>query len=538
MSQVAIVGDALRLTFDRWDAEAYALFLRTKGLPEHALTYDEDRDTYTVETPARFARILGVEAVARPGDPLPLPEHLWDYQRFLVRTALRAKRYAVWADTGLGKTPIFLEWARQVHAITGGGRVLAVIPLNLIEQALEMAAGFYGQHALAAIRVLDSREKMITWCRDGAGLAVVNPEKFIPRDGVETIPEISFLAGVLIDESSLLKTGGGAIKWALIKSCRGVEYKLSLTATPAPNDPIEYASQAAWLEKIRDEGEVIWTYFVRDSDGEWQVKPHALPAFYRFLSGWSCYLRTPARYGFKDNVRTLPAPQRFVHRIAATAEQLAEAARIPDGTGQRRMFGGSTMGIVDRGRNGQISSGFIYEGKTARRIPGLKLPFVADLVEREVAAGLRVLVWTQYDETARILAGFLNVPGGVRFEVLTGSTPVAQREDIVRRFLAGELDVLITRPRVMGFGRNLQACGSMVFADLSDSYEQLYRAERRAYRYGQQLSVRIHVPIVPELQAEVWDNLERKRTQFERDVDVMERLYVEAMRDHMEGDAA
>jgi hypothetical protein len=536
MTQVDVAGETLRLTFDRWDAEAYALFLKTKGLPEHALAYDEEGDRYTIETPARFAKLLGLEVAARRGAELPLASHLFDYQRFFVRLALRAKRYAAWWDTGLGKTHLITEWGRQVQHLTGG-RVLTIMPLTLIEQYLGIVREFYGEEL--RYEVLGSRDELVRWCASGAGLAIVNPEKFIPRDGQEVIPEISYLAGIAMDESSLLKTGGGKIKWALIKSCRGVEYKLSCTATPAPNDPIEYASQASWLEKIRDEGEVIWTYFVRDSDGEWLIKPHALPAFYRFLSGWSCYLRNPARYGFRDNVRPLPDPVRILHRIAPTEAQLAETCRLPEASGQRRMFGATTAGVVDRLRNGQLASGFLYEDGGARRVPSLKPGHIADVVEAEAAAGLKVLVWTQFDETAEILRRFLDVPQQrIRVETLTGSVPVKDRAAMIDRFRTGPTQVLITRPKVLGFGTNLQACGSMVFADISDSYEQLYQAERRAYRYGQQRSVRIHVPIVPELQTDVWENLERKRALFERDVEVMERLYVDAMRDQLEGETA
>jgi hypothetical protein len=530
------VGDILRLRFDRWDAESYALFLRTKTLPEHAVLYDEATDAYTVEAPARFAGLLGFQLPATDRGWAAMPAHLFDYQVFFTRVALEAKRYAVWADTGLGKTPIELEWARQVHHRTGG-KVLMVYLLNLIPQVLEMAEVFYPGGSLA-LQVLATREEMVEWCRTGRGIALVNPEKFIPRDGQELIPEITHCAGVAIDESSLLKTGGGAIKWALIKSCRGVEYKLSCTATPAPNDPIEYASQASWLEKIRDEGEVIWTYFIRDSEGEWKVKDHALPAFYRFLSGWSCYVRQPARYGFGDNLKDLPAPQRFEHAIPVTRQQHAYLSKIPDAQGQTSIVEPTKQDLVARTKLAQLSSGFVYQKDCkARRVASGKPGFIADLVRRELAEGLQVLVWTQFDETAEILDELLlDLAPGI--ETLTGGVPLISRPGIIDRFKAGETRALITRPRLLGFGTNLQCCGSMVFADLNDSYEQVYQAERRAFRYGQTRSVRFHFPIVPELQGAVWQNLERKRSTFERDVARMERLYVEAMRDQLPPGAA
>jgi hypothetical protein len=531
------VGEGLRIRFETWDQESYRLFLKTKALPEHDISYDEILDTYTIETPRRFARILGLELPPLDLGWLPLPDFLHDYQEFLSTIALEAKRYAIWADTGLGKTLIEWEWARQVQH-RSGGRVLGVIPLNLIPQSLEMARAFYGAAFADAVTVLQTREELIAWCKGGApGIAITNPQKFIPLDAQEVIPEVTFLAGVFIDESSLLKTGGGKIKWAIIKSCRGVEYKLSCTATPAPNDPIEYASQAAFLEKIRDEGEVIWTYFVRNDDGEWKVKDHAQAAFYRFMSGWSCYLRSPARYGFKDNLKDLPEPTRIVHQVKATDEQLRLVIRAAtDTAGQLSMVPRERLGLVDRLKMSQASSGFVYEeGGKARQVPSYKPAEIAKIAREEVAAGRQVLIWTQFDETAEILADMLDlrIPGDprLRHATLTGKLPFDERAPLIERFRAGDVDVLITRPKLLGFGINLQNCGAMIFADINDSYEEIYQAERRAYRYGQTLSVRIHFPIVEELQGVVWRNVVAKREQFERDVDRMERLYVEAMRE-------
>lgn len=538
MTSAIFAGDTLRLTFDNWTPDAYALFLRSKALPEHRVAYDEDRDVYTIETPARFARILGLEEPTRSGSGLPLPTWLHDYQAFFVRTALAAKRYAVWADTGLGKTPIEHEWARQVQAMTGG-RVLLVYFLNLIPQVLAMAEQFYGRGGLP-LEVLDSRADLRAWAKGGApGIGIVNPEKFIPRDGeAEVIQEMSYLSGVGIDESSILKTGGGKTKWALIKSCRGVEYKLSCTATPAPNEPIEYASQASFLEKIRDEGEVIWTFFTRDDEGDWKVKDHALEAFYKFLSGWSCYLRHPARYGFRNNLKDLPEPQRIEHLIPVTAEQLAHLNRIPNAAGQTSLFEPASMGIVERTKLGQLASGFVYTHEGADRVHSLKPATVASIVREDVRAGLQVLVWTLYDETADILAALLEMraPGDPRFtfDVLTGKVPVDERPAVLERFTSGKTAVLITRARMLGFGTNLQNCGSMVFADFNDSAEQIYQAERRAFRYGQTRSVRIHFPIVPELQGAVWANVQAKRARFLTEVERMEGLYVEAMRPFLE----
>lgn len=530
-------GDTMRLTFDRFDMASYDLFLRTKSLPEHAVLYDEIADAYTVEAPSRFAAMLGFQLRREARALLPLIDGLFDYQEFFVRHALTAKRFAFWWDTGIGKTYAFLEWARQVQHLSGG-KVLIVELLNLIPQVLDMARTLYGDDL--QITVLESRAAMREWCKSGpAGLAIVNPEKFIPPEGEEeVVPEITYCAGVVLDESSLLKTGGGVIKWALIKSCRGVEYKLSCTATPAPNDPIEYASQAAWLEKIRDEGEVIWTYFVRDSDGEWRIKEHALGAFYTFLSGWSCYLRKPGNYGFRDNVKELPAFEWLEHHLPSTPEQ-REAAGATAVDNGRLSFAAAKMGIVERGRLGTISSGFLYRPDgTAKRIRSLKPETVASIAQADLAAGLQVIIWTLYDETAVIIGEVLRARGIASFELVTGKTAKAARPAIVERFRRGETPLIITRGKVLGFGQNLQCCGSMIFPDINDSYEGLYQMIRRGYRYGQTLHMRLHFPLVDGLQSEVWSNVQSKARRFEVDVETMERLYIDAMQDELPGRAA
>lgn len=528
-----LTASTLRLTFSTFDQDEYALFLRTKSLPEHEVIYDELADAYTVETPARFARILGFEAPRVEVTRLEIPAFHHDYQRFFIGKSIDAKRYAIWADTGLGKTLIILEWMRQVLHLTNG-KVLGIFLLNTIPQVLAMAAEFYGAD-FPEVRVLGSRAELRAWCLDGRpGLAITNPEKFIPGEGdSETMTEITHCTGIALDESSLLKTGGGVIKWALIKSCRGVEYKLSCTATPAPNDPIEYASQASWLEKIRDEGEVIWTYFTRDADGEWKVKQHALATFYRFLAGWSCYLRSPKRYGFRDNLATLPDPVRIVHRIEPTPEQLREARDLPRIDGRKQLWADDRIGIVERGAMAQLAAGFVYTGGgAARYVPSRKPAVIAEIVRSDVAAGLQVIVWTNYDETAAMITREL-AGGGLRVVTLTGATPKPERPGILDRYRAGEVDVLITRPKILGFGQNLQCCGSMVFADINDSFEQIYSCERRAYRYGQTKSVHIHAPIVRDLQDVVWENVQAKAARFQSDVETMEGLYIEAMRDEL-----
>ena len=445
--------------------------------------------------------------------------------------ALQTKRYAVWADTGLGKTAILLEFARQIKHRTRG-KVLLISPLNIIKQTMDEAVRFYPCGELEIER-LETRLDMREWCRQpGSGIAIVNPQKFIPRDGEpEIVSELQHLCGVVLDEASLLKSGGGKIKWSLIKSCRGIEYKMTCTATPAPNDTMEYASQGSFLEKLRSEGEIIWTYFCRDKFGNWKVKDHARHAFYRFMSGWSIYLRNPKNYGFADNLKGLPEPVFKTYVLQPTPDQAEIARSIPDAAGQLALFGkgdDEKLAMQERIRFSQIAKGFLYRpGQKPERHESAKPGFVAELVHKEAAAGLQVMVWTVFDEESAIISEL--IPHIDRI-VLTGKIPQAKRPALIERFRSGEAPVLISKASLLGFGLNFQNCGSMIFSGFNDSFEQYYQAVRRAYRYGQTKSVRVHIPYIPELEGVVWDNICKKQDQFVYDTTIQERNYREAMR--------
>jgi hypothetical protein len=512
---VSINGTIAEVEFRRYDLEAYRLFLKAKKLPESQLTYDWERDAYRLTTPARFASMLGASVPDSVREALEISGYLWDYQRFIVRRALEAKRYAIYADCGLGKTPMFLEYARHVMAATGG-RVLILSPLQVIEQTRAEADRFYGDSLL--VERIDSRAALVEWLKQpGPGLGITNYEKLI--DGL--LPELRYLAGLICDESSILKSGGGVIKWNLIKSSKGIEYKLSCTATPAPNDIMEYASQAAFLEKLRTEGEILWTFFTRDKKGNWKIKPHAREGFYRFMASWSIYLRNPAHYGWADNLSKIPAPEFIEHSLDPTEEQMSAAAGIFHSSGAG-LLGDRSMGITQRTKLSQIAKGFIYAGKKALPVPSPKPGFIADLIRREISDGRQVLVWTVFDEEAHLIAERLV---GMNVRVLDGKVKPKERLAILEAFRRRELDGLVSKASLIGFGMNFQCCSSMIFSGWDDSYERFYQAVKRAIRYGQLKSVRVHLPFIQQLEGMILDNVLRKKENFEADAEEQERYY-------------
>jgi superfamily II DNA or RNA helicase len=529
-----INNDILSLTFSNWNAEEYDLFIKSKQLPEQALKYDWKNDTYTMTTPARFSHVFGIETPGVDMGWMPLADHLFDYQKFIVEQALSLKRFAAWCDTGLGKTAIFLEFTRQIlHRYQK--KVLIVVPLNIISQTIEENRKFYGENAFAIYRI-KSREDMIRWCTDGKpGAAIVNPDKFIPRDGdPEMISEIRHCMAVVLDEASLLRASAGKIKWSIIKSCRGLEYKLSCTATPAPNDSMEYASQGSYLEKLRSEGEILWTFFKRDKEGNWGIRPHAKDAFYRFMAGWSIYLRSPKNYGFADNLKDLPEPEYFEYKLKVNLDQLAKVHSLQTQDGQLELFSMSDtkLGMVNRIKYSQIAKGFIYDdNRKPSYIESGKPKFVADLIKQESEAGHQIIVWTVFDEESEIIQRLSSVP----VTVISGKTARTKRDEIIENFRNGTVPVLISKASLIGHGLNFQHCTSMIFSGFDDSFENYYQAVRRAYRYGQKKSVRIHVPYIPELEGVIWNNILKKQAQFVHDVTVQERSYKKAISQIMKG---
>lgn len=533
---VTIDGERLRIAFEQFDMDAYRLFLQTKALPETDVSYDWQADTYTLTAPARFASRLGVTGAPAQYIRLhPLAPHLRDYQRWAVDRALEAKRFALWADTGLGKTAMFLEWARQVASMTGG-RVLILSPLAVIPQTAEESGRWY--EGGLPVRFLRTRDELIDWCRDGdfTEIGICNYEKLIPGQ----ITEFRYLAGLICDEASILRTGGGKIKWNLIHSAKGIEYKLACTATPAPNEAMEYASQAAFLEKLRSEGEILWTWFQKDKRGEWHIKPHAEAAFYTFMASWSLYMRDPAAWGFEDVLADLPDPQIIEERIGLTDEQRREmqAVQVKAGTG---FFTDDRVGVTTRQKLMQIARGFVYEThggrKIARLIDSEKARATAQRVVDLVRDGHRVLVWTTFDTEATVLTDHIGdlyrqLPGptaDIDVAQLSGEMSPEDRLPILQAFRNGDSDVLISKPQLIGYGLNLQFVTAMVFYGFDDSFERMYQAVRRAYRVGQTKQVLVYLPYVPELEGVVFGNVREKEARFIEQVAKQESAYHAAM---------
>lgn len=531
---IAIEGNAALVRFDRFGLDDYELFLRAKKLPEHRCTYDWATDTYTVATAARFAHLLGVLGEVAPVERPDLAPHLFDYQRFACERALAARRFALWLDTGLGKTACGLEWTRQACAATGG-RVLWLAPTNdLIAQHVAAARAFYPDGAVP-MEALPTRAALEAWCDlPGPGVGIATYAKFVPG----AIPGLAYkLGGLVADEASMLKASGGVTKWNVLHSVKGIEYKLAMTATPAPNEVMEYASQANFCEQIRGQGDTFWSYFSRDKRGNWYVKPYAREAFYRYMASWSLYMRNPANFGFADILASLPAPDLREYQLAMTPTQreLMQGFMV---RANRGFLVDDRLGIQERSKLSQLAKGFLYDkgegaaGRHTALVPSPKPAFVADLARQDVRDGRQVLIWTVFDAESELIAEQLaDVPG---VAVLHGKLSDAERAQALDRFRDGDAPILISKASLIGFGLNFQFCRSMIFSGFDDSFERMYQAIRRCYRFGQTASVRVHVPYIPELEGLMLANVKEKERQFALDVAIQERHY----RDAIESEAA
>jgi hypothetical protein len=384
---------------------------------------------------------------------------LHDWQAEIVAWAVRTGRAAIWADTGLGKTRMQLEWARL-----SGRRGLIVAPLAVCEQTV-VEARTIGVDAVYR-RQQDRHD----------GVTVTNYEMvhhFDPRE----------LDAVVLDEASILKAHDGKTRTKLIHHFADVPRRLACTATPAPNDPQELTNQAEFLG-VATRPEMLAAYFIHDSDG-WRLKGHARRPMFRWMSGWAVALRRPSDLGHPDDGYVLPKLHIYPHLIPTGEVHL-----------EGELFAVSAASAL-KGVTGRAA---VRKATVAQRVD-----YAVDLVKAE--PGEPWLLWAGRNDEADRLAAAL--PGAVNVE---GSwTPEAKAAALLG-FARGDIPILVTKPSIAGFGLNWQHCARMAFVGLSDSYEAYYQCVRRCWRYGQVREVHAHV-VLTDAEAPIADNVARKEAE-------------------------
>ena len=378
-------------------------------------------------------------------EPKNISQSLFDFQQSIVSWAVKKGRAAIFADTGLGKTAMQIEWARQVANHTNGN-VLIVAPLCVANQTVREGVKFGAS---------------INYCRSQdavkSGINITNYEMLKHFD-------VSTFAVVVLDESSILKSYMGKTKRMIIDSCDSVQYRLACTATPSPNDYLELGNHAEFLG-VMPSNEMIMRFFINDTmeAGAYMLRPHAADKFWQWCASWSVCLSNPSDMGYDGDKYILPTlNQSFVEVSTESLEPGADD---------------------DMFRTVIINATSIH--KEGRLTAELRAVEVAKLVNESEEPWL---VWCNTNYEADALKGL--IPNAVD---LRGSDTVEKKESSLEGFIDGSIRVLITKPSIAGMGLNLQHCRNMAFVGLSYSYEDYYQAIRRCYRFGQKREVNCYV---------------------------------------------
>lgn len=391
---------------------------------------------------------------------------LFPFQQALVRWALRKGRAAIFADCGLGKTPMQLAWAREIP-----GRVLILAPLCVAEQTV-MEGQKFGVDVVYATSQPETQ---------GARIVITNYERLDRFDA-------SRFEGVVLDESSILKAFDGKTRQRLIETFKDTRYRLCCTATPSPNDISELANHAEFLG-LMPRNEFLASWFIHDDQG-WRMKGHAVQPFYRWLASWAVAMRKPSDIGYSDDGYELPP-----------------------------------LVITDHVVEGGEPGGVLFPELGLKGIQGRQKARRASVEDRcakvaELATDGQWILWCGLNDESDTLGemdGAVNVQGSDTYE---------QKRKAILGFVAGDVRVLVTKPRIAGFGLNFQHCHNMAFVGIGDSYEQYYQMIRRCWRFGQQHPVNAHI-VVSNSERAIVSNVRRKQA----DADEMARQLLVHMRE-------
>ena len=408
-------------------------------------------------------------------EPTYLPDFLFPFQRDLVTWAQQQGRAAIFADCGLGKTPMQLVWAENVKRQTGKP-VLIVTPLAVSFQTEREAEKF-------RICAVVARHGKPT-----ADISITNYERlhlFDPSD----------FGGVVCDESSAIKSFDGVRRALVTDFMRKMRYRLLCTATAAPNDYIELGTSSEALGHL-GHMDMLSRFFTNDQrtshpmrgkfeQSEWRFKGHAEQSFWRWVSSWARALRKPSDMGYEDDGFILPALEHRLHVVETVRPQ------------QGALFALAAVGLQE-------------EREEQRRTLPERCEQVAELLTSAESA----VAWCQLNAEGDRLTKL--IPGAVQVK---GSDSADSKEESLLAFSRGEIRVLVTKPSIGAWGMNWQHCNRMTFFP-SHSYEQYYQAVRRSWRFGQKRPVLVDI-VTTEGGAGALKNLERKSKQADAMFDAL-----------------
>ena len=418
-------------------------------------------------------------------DVAPRDYGLFPHQRDLVEWALRRGRAAIFADTGLGKSRIQVAWADTIARETGGD-VLILAPLAVAEQTVEEG---------------ESIGVKVTHARDGKdiqpGINITNYARLHRFD-------CSRFTGVVLDESSIIKHHTSKTLQQLLDAFERTPFKLCATATPAPNDWTELGTHAQFLG-YRTQSEMLAEFFVHDGGdtGSWRLKGHAKGLFWKWVASWGALLRSPADLGHDAAAYALPPLDVTQHTVEAGSAPM-----------EGMLFALEASSLMER--------------RDARRASlDARVKACAELVNAQPDEPW--LIWCDLNAEADALRGA--IPDAVE---VRGNDDDDVKEQRLMDFAHGKIRVLISKPRIAGWGMNFQICARMAFVGVTDSFEAYYQAVRRCWRFGQKRPVHVHI-FASEQEGSVVSNLRRKEEDAKTMADALASEVMESVRAELMG---
>jgi superfamily II DNA or RNA helicase len=398
--------------------------------------------------------------------PASMPDAMKHHQQVSVEYALERGKSALFLDTGMGKSLCELEWARQVSEETGKP-VLILTPLAVAGQMIREGVKF----GIDARQIREPEEV-------GDGIMVANYERLPKLD-----PDA--FGGVVLDESSILKSFAGRTRNMLMDAFKDVHFKLAATATPSPNDHTELGNHAEFLGVMRQQ-EMLSKWFINDTSTasqDWRLKGHAVEDFWGWVASWSRCATLPSDLGGDDTGYVLPVVDRRIHTVMADRSV---------GADQGALF-----------RMPEMSATSFHAEKR------LTLQQRCDLAAELATHDKPVTVWCETNDESAMLAKM--IPCAVEVH---GSMSAEEKERRLLGFVDGDFRVIVTKPKLAGFGVNWQHCAHAVFASISFSYEQHYQAVRRSHRFGQSEQVRNDI-VISDTEETIWAAVHGKAEKHE-----------------------
>ena len=418
-----------------------------------------------------YIEFLKTKQKSRPMSGLDVSEsdlndQMFPFQKFIVSRALKAGKYAIFADCGLGKTLMQLEWAHHVNKHTGKP-VLILAPLAVAGQTIAEGVKFNIPIEKLNVNINNPIGAL-------NGIYITNYEQI---DNVNS----DEYAGIVLDESSILKNFEGKRKTQILESFANTPYKLACTATPSPNDPMELGNHAEFLD-VMSRNQMLSMYFVHDggNTSKWRLKGHAVNQFYRWVGTWAIMLNKPKDIGFPMMGYDLPNLNMI--------EETIETPKRDNGL----LFNDTAISATN----------FNHELRLTKLE---RMEQAADIVNNSDEP---FIVWIKQNEEGDLIRKL--IPDAVEVK---GSDNPEYKESKLLGFAKGEFRVLVTKTKIAQFGLNYQNCRNQIFASLDFSFEGLYQAIRRSYRFGQKSEVNIYI-ITTDTMQNVVESINQKQKQF------------------------